>query len=184
MKYDVTDNGCLVFYTEKGEFLHDVLCLIQKGSKLFFPTGSVAFFGEEYKNVVSDFDFLIKMDDWIKLTKQIDFKKHKTEMKVFKEIVRNHYENFLLNPAYNDHGEFETWSILVNQENNKTHNIIICQTDDIFRMWKFATVCVKKICEVEKMKYALMKDKNERVEFFKRFKEVYRLYFIDEEIPF
>ena len=92
------------------------------------------------------------------------------------------YDDFLKGTDYNDNESVETWNVLINYQ-NKVNNIIICQTNDVFHKWKFATMCLINLCRNEKMKYLLMNNKEKRVDLFKQFKEMFRLGFI-EEIPY
>jgi hypothetical protein len=186
MKYETTENGCLMFYPESGDFLHSVLSVLHDDTnKFFYPTGSGAFFGLEYVqgNSDSDFDFLILGSDWGLLVEQPFFiKNYEEEIREFNSTMEKHYANFLEGTDYNDNKNVETWNVLINYQNKLT-NIIICQTKDVFRKWKFATVSLINLCRNEKMKYLLMNNKEKRVDLFKQFKEMFRLGFI-EEIPF
>lgn len=185
MKYEITENKCLMFYPESGDFLCEILKILYDENKFFYPTGSAAFFGNEYVqgNFDSDFDFLIKESNWkLLISTSFYIKNYEEEIREFNYIMRKHYDNFLKGTDYNDADSVETWNVLINYQ-DKLSNIIICQTNDVFRMWKFATVCIKKLCEVEKMKGFLINDKNERVKLFKEFKEIFRCNYT-EEIPF
>ena len=153
----VHDKNKLTFQVEEGDFLSKIFSDLKKCSSSMTITGSVAFFGHEYlkEHNESDIDFLILDEEWCSLLE----KYYTNEVRYFFTEIDTEYSGY----------GYGTISIHFLFDEEPTINLIICVTKDVLRKWKFATKCMMKLCEVEKMKYALKNNKFFRVKLFELF---------------